>query len=936
MMAIHKKTNNETGIKIAVSSDFHLHDWIQYSDIDQFGRPSRLTQYIDLAMDFVHFAEKNHCDVAVIAGDILQQPLLKPMVIDVLGTVIRIITDKIPLIITFGQHDIDTKKAEISEFHSALRHLKDIKQENLYYAEKPTIFMINGYTFYVKPWQPEATLDHLIEADVFVGHGFVSGASNYEGYVFNSGFKKEELLNKFTLSIVGDIHKGQTFHSDGGDRLVLIPGACPQNSLKDSPVVGFWCIRITEDTDIGDYNFQSIHDLHPNFYHKFLYTDDPNDKSSKLVHYKLKPKKAKKEKNGSGNSTDRTATISEMICKIIDQAKIDDKDFVKEIALKELEAITSQDRSIPRSVIHKVKIHNFLSVSDFELDFDSFQDSVVITGANGAGKTSLFESIFWCLTGETTRGISVSELKNDNAQDGTVFVELLIEVEDTPYKIVRSRIDGKPNLHVIVWNNEMESAEIDKNSTAATQDTIRKLIGLSAEEILLLDYFSAKKPVLFGDMKGVAKNNLMAMVSSTDEVDKLRDRFSDRISVNEKESIRVKYAMEDIAHSISSLETRVKEYLAKKSEDVGNDLIDKLREGESEFVEKLESYPETEEELLDTKRQLEVSRSEADTKSASILLKVQAFNITNDNIQNSIMSVKRQMAKALEGTCPTCNQPVENEDIAWDLAKEIDMLEKGLISKEEIGKLTSESYELQKNTIEFSTAVNNIAEQIQEIRDIKDSLSVIKSELNKAQGSKVDYDALARAEIERMPELVNRNIIEEQKLKQLTRLDSAEGWIYSKLLKRNGPLILELNGQTKNLLQKEINDLTEDSGISIKIDDKLDLSASFLSRTHKNYDSLSTGQARLIDIVMMIALNNLFTDLYGLDQGVLGLVIFDEVMSFLDNEFIDFAHSLLEMSRTDKKLVITHDERMSSKFNNNIHVRLDPGNNDSQYTTSWS
>ncbi len=105
----------------------------------------------------------------------------------------------------------------------------------------------------------------------------------------------------------------------------------------------------------------------------------------------------------------------------------------------------------------------------------------------------------------------------------------------------------------------------------------------------------------------------------------------------------------------------------------------------------------------------------------------------------------------------------------------------------------------------------------------------------------------------------------------------AQKWIYGTLLKRNGPLINALNVRTRQLLQEQIDQLTSSESFSIRVDDNLGISASFLGRDFKNYEKLSTGQERVCDIVMMVALNNLFTKLYGLDEGVLGLVIFDEV-----------------------------------------------------------
>src|SRR5207244_8301207 len=136
----------------------------------------------------------------------------------------------------------------------------DIRRENLFYAEKSSICTIKDHTFYVQPWQPETFLDHKATADVFVGHGFVSGAANNEGYIFNSGFEREGLFERFKVSIIGDIHNGTTIQENG--RLILIPGAPIQNSLKDCPVCGFWCVTLDEKG--ARHKFQSIHEIHEN------------------------------------------------------------------------------------------------------------------------------------------------------------------------------------------------------------------------------------------------------------------------------------------------------------------------------------------------------------------------------------------------------------------------------------------------------------------------------------------------------------------------------------------------------------------------------------------------------------------------------------------------------------------------------------------------
>ncbi len=46
-----------------------------------------------------------------------------------------------------------------------------------------------------------------------------------------------------------------------------------------------------------------------------------------------------------------------------------------------------------------------MSIGHFELDFDEFPDTLCIVGHNGAGKTSVSEALYWCMTGDTTKSL---------------------------------------------------------------------------------------------------------------------------------------------------------------------------------------------------------------------------------------------------------------------------------------------------------------------------------------------------------------------------------------------------------------------------------------------------------------------------------------------------------------------------------------------------
>ena len=105
-----------------------------------------------------------------------------------------------------------------------------------------------------------------------------------------------------------------------------------------------------------------------------------------------------------------------------------------------------------------VIIHNFMSFGHSQLYFadDGF---IKVTGinenpddnamSNGSGKSSLWESLIWAITGETIRG--TKQVANLYGDDGT-YVALEFNLDNTNYKILRSKDHKqyKTNLQIFI------------------------------------------------------------------------------------------------------------------------------------------------------------------------------------------------------------------------------------------------------------------------------------------------------------------------------------------------------------------------------------------------------------------------------------------------------------------------------------------------------
>ena len=83
----------------------------------------------------------------------------------------------------------------------------------------------------------------------------------------------------------------------------------------------------------------------------------------------------------------------------------------------------------------KITIENFKSIGSNPITVNlDFNNTTLLLGYNGAGKTSIFEAIVWCIYG-------VTKLKADNVVNKTVGenakVELEFEENNKSYVITR-------------------------------------------------------------------------------------------------------------------------------------------------------------------------------------------------------------------------------------------------------------------------------------------------------------------------------------------------------------------------------------------------------------------------------------------------------------------------------------------------------------------
>ncbi len=87
-----------------------------------------------------------------------------------------------------------------------------------------------------------------------------------------------------------------------------------------------------------------------------------------------------------------------------------------------------------------------------------------------------------------------------------------------------------------------------------------------------------------------------------------------------------------------------------------------------------------------------------------------------------------------------------------------------------------------------------------------------------------------------------------------------------------------------------------------------------------SYKSLSGGEKTRVDLISMLALNQIASRQFGIQNGLLGILILDEVFSSLDEAGCDLVYDILSEFQADSVFVITHDASLKSMFDRTMIV----------------
>ena len=275
----------------------------------------------------------------------------------------------------------------------------------------------------------------------------------------------------------------------------------------------------------------------------------------------------------------------------------------------------------------RLQIDNFLSFSSNQvISFDSYGNLVLVKGeindsenSNGAGKSSLFESVFWCLTGKTVRGVKAGEVVRNGEKECKVSVTFIYNSNEI--QVVRLWSKSKKEVSVFI-DGKVERFHESKQATIR----IFEILGVSPE-ILSLVSFYGRNFTTFSSLTPRQRAEVIDIIAQGDKWEEARISSYSKFKDLEKEYQVLSSSIREIEEEISyyvcdlkNLNSSLKEEKDKVKQELNslNICLQETRDKRSSFDYANISHKDEKSKVLVMSNEIVELRNDADTCASKI------------------------------------------------------------------------------------------------------------------------------------------------------------------------------------------------------------------------------------------------------------------------------------------------------------------------------
>jgi DNA repair exonuclease SbcCD ATPase subunit len=562
-------------------------------------------------------------------------------------------------------------------------------------------------------------------------------------------------------------------------------------------------------------------------------------------------------------------------------------------------------------IFKKLRYKNFLSSGDTftEIDFLANNTNLII-GSNGAGKSTILDSLTFVLFNRPFRKINKPQLVN-SVNEKNCLVEIEFSSNNREY-LVRRGI--KPN----VFDIEVDGKLLDKRGDDRDNQVTLE------ENILKVNYKSFTQIVILGSSTFVPFMQLSA-AHRREVIEDLLD-----IRVFSSMSSIVKDRTRTIRDELKLLELK-KSSLKEKGEMQAKFITDITKRGEANIETKREAI-----------KQHMLEQQQLQESCVDVLAKIEELNVELEElkgagdklrklgglkgkIQQKITTLSKNHKFFHDNTsCPTCTQDI-NEDLRQSKIGELNTEAKKLKSGyQDLEKAIDEEETREANFVEVSgnvldlnrkltsnnTNITNITKNIDgldnEITSIRDSID------NQAESKEKLNDIVSK--LKSSTEEISKLKVEMDKHKFLNDL-LKDGGVKTSIIKKYIPLI-----------NKHVNKYLQMMEFYINFNLDEEFNETVVSPIHErfSYASFSEGEKMRIDLALLFTWrevarvrNSVNTNLLIMDE------VFDSSLDgFGTEEFLKIIRYVIKDANI---FIISHKTELHERFDNVLRFEKERG-----------
>jgi len=441
---------------------------------------------------------------------------------------------------------------------------------------------------------------------------------------------------------------------------------------------------------------------------------------------------------------------------------------------------------------NSVKIQNFLSVGENPIELNFTSGINLITGENkdkggrnGVGKSTIIESLYWCLFGNTIRDIKKDKVIHHQSKKGCeVILNFIVNNGSihTPYTLKRSLDPSKVSII-----KHLNKGDVDETHSTMpeTNEFIKELIGANEEVFQNAVIMTANNTLPFMAQKKVDKRKFVEGILNL-------GIFGQMLLQARSDYNDVKKENDIIATKFIDQQRNLKLYKsqADKNEEAKNNKILALKdkiEVNNQKIKNVSNQDSVKKKIDDLDTELESKESDLVALEEGLKkVKKSISDINTELLQTNyeLGNLERQKQKLkTDSSCPTCKRKYDENANLEDCLKEIEDKLIPLQDKKE--PLRKSLEDLNKKESKVESAITTTRQKIKILNKDKGDLALAVQELSqleKRNNEILEEISILRNEKDGILELIDNievEILESEKQiqaiqKKLTILDTAK------------------------------------------------------------------------------------------------------------------------------------------------------------------